>query len=89
MGEVATHYLCTHTKKKTRKLTRFFEQKVQHKMSQIISAEFELRRQMCEVQNAVRFYKHQRKCCHSPREIQLLLKNPGSHLNELFQSYGT
>ena len=65
------------------------QDEVQHKMSQIISAEFELRRQMCEVQNAVRFYKHQRKCCHSPREIQLLLKNPGSHLNELFQSYGT
>ena len=65
------------------------QDEVQHKMSQIIAAEFELRRQMCEIQNAVRFFKNQKKYCYSPREIQLLLKNPGNHLTELFQSYGT
>jgi len=43
---------------------------------------------MCEVQNAVRYYKHQRNHgCESPRNFHQLLKNPGNHIKKLFTSY--
>ena len=43
---------------------------------------------MCEVQNAVRYYKHQRNHgCESPRNFHQLLKDPGNHIKKIFTSY--
>ena len=46
----------------TKKTLLLLQEEVQHKMSQVIAAEFELRRQMCEIQNSVRFFKHEKNC---------------------------
>ena len=72
----------------TKAMLLSLQEEVQHKMSQIIAAEFELRRQMCEVQNSVRFFKHQRThVCESPKNFHALLKNPGKHVRQLFTAY--
>jgi hypothetical protein len=63
------------------------QEEIQQQMSKIIAAEFELRRQMCEIENAVRYFKHERIHSESPKAFHELLKNPGTHVHELFVAY--